>query len=761
MTRIGGQRVWFSTLLVGFCGSLAAQDSPAPQDAPAAVAPSAEEDSTPEESEAPPVSRPVLVDPADALVRRLAGRPVAEPSLADQYQLAFDHLLPDLDSPEPKELGEARQLVEEIALHSARPGTENDHAACVSALSGLLTRTDGTSRDWITRQLILVGDDSSVVALAPLLAAESPETADIARRALQAIGSDTAAQVLADALPQTEIPRAKVALIHSLGVLARPGDVDLLAAQLVDSDETIRNTSITAIASIGGEAAAAKLIPELFGKPQKEGEKRGKPNLLVARGLLEVGTRSLVAGESESALKVFGALGEQGIPAEIQSQALAGRVRADPDSGVAVLRAAFEGGQAETMGAAVRASEGLPESTGVIALLREHVRQMPPEIAASILRQFRERKATDALPEIRQLTGHADPSLAVQAVATLRALGGSEDLDLLLRLSSSEIEAVRITAKAAVAEIGGDQGDAQLIAQAADKSLPADVRALAIRSFGPRGMKGRVEELLGYLSSDKKEISSAAVEALGTLAGPADIPKILQGLRNSASSVFPLHRQVLQRICRAPENPDVVTGHLLSGAAQADEQGQSAILDLLPSVGGASALEHVRATVSSESTELQARALACLAAWPEFTVAPDLLLHLENDEHGAAERALLVGGLTRLARNTEVAKPDQRLGAVLKALPLCKDPAEIKMLCSALGAVPSPESAKELLALVGQEEVAKEAAAAAIQVASEVTVEQFPERLDLLQRSLAVPGLPDPLREKAQKLLDAGIPQGE
>ena len=123
-------------------------------------------------------------------------------------------------------------------------------------LGVLAGETKGPGKEFICRELGLVGSARALPALERLLL--DPETADIARFALERIPDDAASAVLRDALEKTT-GLQRIGIINSLGQRQDRGSCKALAALLGDAELPLARAAAEALGRIADKDATRAL----------------------------------------------------------------------------------------------------------------------------------------------------------------------------------------------------------------------------------------------------------------------------------------------------------------------------------------------------------------------------------------------------------------------------------------------------------------------------------------------------------------------
>ncbi|HUT11901.1 MAG TPA: HEAT repeat domain-containing protein [Thermoguttaceae bacterium] len=202
---------------------------------------------------------------------------------------------------------------------AASHGDAAAQKALEAKLAGVLG-SDATraAKDFVCRQLSLIGSADSVPALAALLPDE--KLSHMGRYALERMGGDAAAKALRDALAKVG-GLQKVGVINSLGVLRDADATGALTALLADSDAEIASAAAAALGSIGTSEAAKAL-----GDFQKSAPEGLRP--AAADACLTCAERMLAAGNKAEAMMIYKTLSAADQPKHVRLAAMRGMLAA-------------------------------------------------------------------------------------------------------------------------------------------------------------------------------------------------------------------------------------------------------------------------------------------------------------------------------------------------------------------------------------------------------------------------------------------------
>jgi HEAT repeat protein len=182
----------------------------------------------------------------------------------------------------------------------------------------LPTQAPQAAKDFVCRQLSLIGTAECVPALEPLLLDE--KLGHMARYALERIPDDAALQALRTALPKASGLR-KVGIVNSLGVRRDVSSVAALVSLLADTDAQMAAAAAGALGKIGN-ADAAKALGEFLAKGPEA------LRLAAADASLVCAERLLADGKKAEALAIYKTLSKPEMPKHVQVAAVRGQVAA-------------------------------------------------------------------------------------------------------------------------------------------------------------------------------------------------------------------------------------------------------------------------------------------------------------------------------------------------------------------------------------------------------------------------------------------------
>ncbi len=460
-------------------------------------------------------------------------------------------------------------------------------SVCETTLIQVLQTPSSTveARLFACQRLAIVGTEACVPALGTLL--DSPETTGMACLALANIPSPKTGQVLRDALPRLHgIPRIQV--IQTLGARREPANSALLAALTRDADLPAAEAAIVALGKVADPTAVDTLAAL-----------RAKTDSPLARAVQEASlvlADQLVARQDAAAAKpIYEQLLAAAHPSHVRAGALRALCRLDQDHGEARLLKILRepppepGSPAAALRPVAIAAVGELRSSFAAADFAKLQPGLPVHeqvLLLDALADLGENCPLDAL--VRSL----DSTEASVRLAAIHALAKRSLLNfpaLTVALAKAQTPAERQAAENAFVYMpSGHLGDGITRAQLTGGNTPAAAKPGLISALCRRGVTNAIPDILWAIGSTEPGVAQSAWQALGRLAGAAQLPDLLNrflatkpgDLRDTAQTALV---QILARIPDEVSRAEAVCAKLSNTTDPTD---RAALLSLLPVAGG-------------------------------------------------------------------------------------------------------------------------------------------------------------------------------
>ncbi|MCX7044835.1 MAG: HEAT repeat domain-containing protein [Candidatus Sumerlaeota bacterium] len=530
-----------------------------------------------------------------------------------------------------------------------------------------------------------------------MLKGKDDNLANAARFALERIPSPKADEVLRDAIAAISGAR-RIGVINSLGQRRDAKAVAVLAPLAAAPDAPTAEAAIVAMGRIGsGEAAKALLALKA---PAALELAKTDACLACAAHLLKDGNKA----EAET---ICSSLSGADQPMRVRLAALKGLSQAAPEKAAGPILALLKDKDPALQLMAVKLAADAP-SEQMAKALTEGLPAFAPNIQVAVLNALAAGRYKPAASAAIKAVESADESVRAAAVKSLGALGGASEIELLAKQAGGE-GAVATEAAGSLERLGGADVNPAMIK--AMQSGDAKARAALIRALAARNCSEATPALLAATSDADAAISKAAAKALSDLAGPKDLPKLVDLL--IAAKEASQRRALEQTIAMAAaknENAEERATPVIEGMAKAGDDAKINLLSALKTIGGAKALEAVRAQIKAANANaaLRKAGVQALSGWSDAAPLDDLRALAKNDADQSIQ-ILALRGFIQLVALPSKRSSKENVALLSDAITMAKRADEKRAVLGALPAVKCPEAMKLAESLVKDAEVGKEA----------------------------------------------------
>ena len=560
------------------------------------------------------------------------------------------------------------------------------------------------------RELARIGTKEAVAPLAALLPDE--KLSHMARYGLEPIPDAAVDKALRDAARKVK-GTLLVGVIGSIGVRRDAKAVGLLDDLLDSSDNSVAQAAARALGSIGTKAARNALLDELD-------EVSAANQLAFCEGLLRCAEAAAAKGDREAALEVYERLRVIPMPQQVRAAAVRGSILYGGKDGLRLMSLALHNDDYTLAAAAVRAAQekGCPCVTRVLV---DELPSLAVDRQVLVIQTLARRADPAALPALFVAARKGELAVRLAAVRALAEIGSAAALPVLVELMGDADKDLASAAQASLASLPGAEVDAAVMK--AVTAGPTDARLTAMDLVVRRRMTSAIPTLVEIAAGPDAQLRTAALKKLGELAGPAEIPQMLNLLGRAASPEdLEATEQALSAVCLKAPEPGACVAQVEARMAQAPPAQKCALVRVLGAVGGPKALQAIRGAVSDPNTEVRAAAIRVLSGWTTPDAAPDLL-DLAKAASNGSDKLICLRGYLRLAGQAEL-PVDKRLDMCRQAAALAQKDNEKKLLLATLGGIASVEAVDLIVPSLDDSATKEEAATAAVDVADKVLKEK-------------------------------------
>jgi len=594
------------------------------------------------------------------------------------------------------------------------------------------------------RELARIGTKDAVAPLAALLPDE--KLSHMARYGLETIPSPAVDEALREAAGKLR-GRQLVGVIGSIGVRHDTKAVEILAKLLHDSDNDVAQAAARALGSIGNQAAAKALLDTLSGVSAAN-------QLAFCEGLLRCAEAATAQDNPKRAMEVYDRLRNVPAPHQVATAALRGAILTRKEGGLPLLKQALHGDQFSLFLAALRTAQEMP-GAGASRLLQTELPTLPPDRQIPLIQTLAKLGDASALPALSNAARSGEKPARLEAIRALAEIGNPSALKVLMDLLGDADHDIAQAAQESLASLPGKEVDAAIMTMLVDGAGAHRITAmdLIIR----RRMTSAVPALLDAAGGSDAKIRIAAVQKLGELAGPAELPPLLDLLTKAKSPEdLEATEQALSAVCLKAAKPDASVSQVETRLADSQPAQKCALVRVLGAVGGASALQGVRSAVNDPNADVHAAAIRVLGGWSTADAAPGLL-ELAKAASNPTDKMICLRGYLALAGHADL-PTDQRLAMCRQAASLVQKDDEKKLLLAALGSISSVDALDLITPYLDDQATKEEASTGVVDISDKLlqgadAAKAAPKLIEPLDKAAQATGNAD-LTARAKKLLE-------
>jgi HEAT repeat protein len=609
-----------------------------------------------------------------------------------------------------------------------------------ASLIAVLKSEDATLKEKTDacRGLSFIGTKDAIPALAALLGDE--KLSHMARYGLEPIPDPSVDEAFRTALNTLE-GMPLVGVIGSVGVRRDAQAVPALTKLLKDSNPEVARAAARALGSIGNAAAVAALQSRL-------GYGSAEDKLHVCEGLFRCAEALAAEGQMQQAVAVYDQLRKLDGPHQVRGGALRGAILARGRNGAALLREHLRSSDYILFSAACQTALEMPGET-VTQALTASVGDLPADNQILVIWTLGKRGDVGAIPTLTQLAKNGPTKVRIEAIKAFPQIGDGSAVPVLVELLADADRQISRSAQEALAAMQGRQAHDAVMAMLG--SDDTEKRLTAMELIGRRRMVSSIPELLKAAQDPNPRIRPAAIQKIGELGGPGDIPPLLDVLmRVTESQDLSAVERALSAVCTRTDNPQSNTSKLTDLLGRASPARKSVLLQVLGVIGGPEALEAVRVAVNHSDDQVRAAAVRSLCGWKTADAAPDLLKLAKTLPDQSGKTPALRGYIS-LVRD-ESLSTSEKLAMCKQAAELIQRDQEKKLLLGVLGVVPSTEALAMAMAHLNDPATRLEASFAAVAIGEKIVGQHPNEVKDALEKVLKATNNRDVTRRAEQVL---------
>jgi HEAT repeat protein len=360
--------------------------------------------------------------------------------------------------------------------------------------------------------------------------------------------------------------------------------------------------------------------------------------------------------------------------------------------------------------------------------------KLPPDARSDLIDALGARADKTARNAVVEMLKDPEAQVRAAAVRALGLLGEAADVPLMARALDARADAEKTAALGSLEQIRAEGVD-EKIALELKATKDSGRQTALIQIIQRRKSSVAVPALLDAALSDKPDIRSAALQALGQLAAPDDIPKMVELLLKTKSGA---ERENAERavmlITSRIKNADDRAGPLLAAWRRLDDGQKTLLLPTLGRVGGENTLKIVEQAIADSDAPRRDAGVRALCNWPDASAAPRLL-ELAQTANNANYRALAMQALSRVAVLRDNRTDAEKLALLKKIMAMADNDEQRNYVLERAKAVRTIENLRFVLSHMDKPELAQRACATVVDLAHyrelrDPNKEEFDKALD-------------------------------
>jgi HEAT repeat protein len=606
-----------------------------------------------------------------------------------------------------------------------------------------LLRSDATldAKQFACRQLSVIGSEDSVSVLAAMLG--EPETADMARYALERIEGESVDEALLKALPKAT-GKEKTGIINTLGARGDGKSVGVLAGLIYDSDVQIATAAVAALGRIADSSAASTLA-------KATGKTSGKLKQQVLHAYLNC-TDNLAKHDKAKALEIYSQAYSSENPESIRIAGLRGIVLSGKEDAAEVIIDAIRGrtGRLQAEAIALVRQIKAPDKIKAVA---EHLSNLSATGQIQLLAALADCGQPGAARAVvidAIKSEHQDVRIA--AARTLAVLGDESSVVLLAEVAALSTGPERRTARESLYSLKGAKVDERIIGSVL--GAEPGVKVELVRAIEQRRISAGAKTLMTTLQDSDSKVRLESWKALRVV-NNRNLPELISLMLKAQSDS---ERREAERTVAAVANTfakDRRALPILEEIASTDDDVDAvcSLLRVLGKTGGDGGLEMLLGTLTEEYPKIVDAAIRGLAEWPDDGPMNDLLKIAQTSDN-QTHRVLALRGYVRMIGFDKDRTPKESLKLYRQAMDLAPDTNAKKTVLSGLAEVKSVAAMNFVADYLDDDELGAEATSAVTKIAFGLIEKGVgAECIPVLEKVIAVTENED-VREGAQEMIE-------
>jgi HEAT repeat protein len=342
--------------------------------------------------------------------------------------------------------------------------------------------------------------------------------------------------------------------------------------------------------------------------------------------------------------------------------------------------------------------------------------KLTPDARAGLIDALGARGDKTARGGVVEMVKSPEEQVRAAALRALGFLGEAVDVQLMAQSLTAGGEVEKTAAKRSLEQIRAEGVDEKIVGEL--KAAKDSTRQTAlIQIVQRRNARAAMPILLDLAVSDKADIRTTAMQALGQLAGAEDIPKLVEALLKTESGP---QREAAEKsimfVCARIKDANERADPLLAVWEQLGDEKKTIVLPTLGRVGGPKALKVVEEAIAGDNAQRRDAGVRALCNWPDASVAGSLL-EMAQTSNSPNYRSWTLRALTRVAVLHDSRSDAERLDLLKKAMTLAASNEERNYVLERAKAIRTMDSVRFVLSYMDKPDLSQRACATVVELA--------------------------------------------
>jgi HEAT repeat protein len=421
------------------------------------------------------------------------------------------------------------------------------------------------------------------------------------------------------------------------------------------------------------------------------------------------------------------------------------------DDAIGIVLDILKSGEQEMQAVAIAMVKDMP-GTEVTKALAKELPNLSATSQVQLLSALGDRGDAAALPAVITAVKAKEESVRIAALKAVGQLGDASSVGLLAQTAAATKGAEQKAARESLYRLRGPKVDGAVL-EGITKAEPK-TKVELIKGAGERNISAGVSTLLKTAKDSDRKVRVESFKVLKVIAGPEDLPTLVELLLNLRSSSEAIEAQkmvaaVAHKIEDKGRQAEAVLAVLPSVK---DVKKQCSLLSVLGKIGDSSALPRLVEALNSDNIESRGAAIRALAEWPTSEPANDLLNMAEKSDN-RTHRILALRGSVRLLGLSSGRAAEETIEMYKKAMSLAPDVSEQKRVLSGLANIKSLTALQIAADYLQDKNLFREAESAVVTIAGGIH-DKFPRQTKDILENILRTSKNDALRKQAQKIIN-------